>query len=842
MKKIYTIVLIIILNIAFGQQNCIKETPTIDGTPAPCCNANINTDYNYPKNSERLDLLNQFNWLQQNSSGTAPQAFININRNNAIVPIQHPFLNDRSEYWWFSNYKIGQQPSFDNHNMHPKLGWQLLHYNLGLNLFSNTSLITMPQVFNPYMIFYNKYTGKMRMFVSPGSGLSFDSTSVVITHVNSTTSSSSAIFSHNEDYISALDRPTEINAITSSIPFATPNSWVGTDIQTSYDPCLCKNDSRLRFNFVNQDFSRVYMSGNIVGVNKALDNSGNSSLIFNNNFLSSVYSSYIGSKVKPTSGMLVYNEIGNLVNSAYVSPNMKTLSSALNTIKNIVPGIKLAGLPLGDVIKFGLSFGSKQLNPPTPNITFLVAQGAFNGEINNTSNSGSYATFEILNPGSNHEYRQQVPWQQQPFYNEALGLFALLETPKLYYTDIHRDNPIHDLDNGAGGLGIALEKPLLFTLNPAADIDIENSKFYASIEFDLYDSHGQNMYVNNSQNIPVELKDYFAPLFNQLSTDSETEVYYNSNTLEYENGPSNKRVFSSYILPISKIHEFSYWLKFNGGTFFRFICGSTQNNPNFRLRVFADYVFKANEYGIINKTSQTYLFKLNTVCQNDSYYNPYLFPCNNSNNIFCLKLNLNDRLPKEKNITLNTTHYTSNTTLYVDNLKIVGNISTNSNVKVIIYYTGSVEINPSSTISPNVEILFNNINEYKEIVLPTESYMKNVYCKNNYKANLKKSAIVYEEQNDFKYKNLIYLQSLSLHPNPASSIAKLMLTNYHNSNANIKIFDLMGREMLEVIEKDITSREHSVDLDIERLAPGTYIVKVNNGLDEKTTKLVVVRY
>jgi hypothetical protein len=44
--------------------------------------------------------------------------------------------------------------------------------------------------------------------------------------------------------------------------------------------------------------------------------------------------------------------------------------------------------------------------------------------------SSDLATFEILNPGSNHEYRQQVPWQQQPFYNEALGLFALLETPK----------------------------------------------------------------------------------------------------------------------------------------------------------------------------------------------------------------------------------------------------------------------------------------------------------------------------------------------------------------------------------------------------------------------------
>jgi hypothetical protein len=83
---------------------------------------------------------------------------------------------------------------------------------------------------------------------------------------------------------------------------------------------------------------------------------------------------------------------------------------------------------------------------------------------------------------------------------------------------------------------------------------------------------------------------------------------------------------------------------------------------------------------------------------------------------------------------------------------------------------------------------------------------------------------------------------LSLHPNPASSVAKLTLTNYQNTNANIKIFDLMGREMVEVVEKDITSREHNVDLDIERLAPGTYIVKVNNGFDEKVTKLVVVRY
>jgi hypothetical protein len=83
---------------------------------------------------------------------------------------------------------------------------------------------------------------------------------------------------------------------------------------------------------------------------------------------------------------------------------------------------------------------------------------------------------------------------------------------------------------------------------------------------------------------------------------------------------------------------------------------------------------------------------------------------------------------------------------------------------------------------------------------------------------------------------------LDLFPNPASKNVNLLLSNYQNTSVNIKIFDLMGREMQEVIEKNIPSREHTLDLDIERLAPGTYIVKVNNGFDEKATKLVVVRY
>jgi hypothetical protein len=86
------------------------------------------------------------------------------------------------------------------------------------------------------------------------------------------------------------------------------------------------------------------MSGNIIGINKPLDNTGNTPLSFGNDFISSVYADYKqmgNNRVKPLNGMLVYNKIDNLVTSARVSPDMVKLSGVANALSGLVSGLSL---------------------------------------------------------------------------------------------------------------------------------------------------------------------------------------------------------------------------------------------------------------------------------------------------------------------------------------------------------------------------------------------------------------------------------------------------------------------------------------------------------------------
>jgi Secretion system C-terminal sorting domain len=839
--KRFLLQIFVFFAISAGAQNyCIPTQNATDGTLAPCCNANINTDYNFPSNPERSDLVNQFNWLNPASSASG-SAIIKINRNGSSINIDHPFLNDIiSRYYWYSNYRIGDPPPFENNTMHPKHGWQLLYHNFGFDIFTTTPSSNTPAIFNPVMIYYNKYTGKMRLFSSPTEGNSFDESSVKIDLVTNSTLKVNGLFSHNKSVADALDRRTEIRQVTASIPFASPNTWAGGDIQTTYDPCICKDESRLFFKFFDQDFSNVYMSGNIVGINKPLDNSGTSPLEFGKNFISSVYTSYLNTpgRSTPLSGMLVYNKIDQLVAGSYVSPQMKDLIGALDLISSVTGpvGKQLGDEELGEKIGKGLSFGSKQLKTTTPNITFLEAQGAFSGEINNISNSGGYGSFELLTPGSFHNFRQSVPWNIQPLYNEALGLFALLKTPKLVFNTLNLDEFEEEYDNKYRGLALILEEPLEYVLNPAADIDLNKTKISAAIEFDLYDDHNMPMYVRNSQNNLVLAKDYFSPTFMQLSSDAPYETIYDDNLAQFVTLPSKKRIFSTYVLPIDKLNQVSFMSFFNGGTFNNWENTTPYkadvNYPKFRLRIYVHYVFKANSYGVVNESEQTYLYDMDV--RKDLEYNSNGFPCSVASNIFCGKPTLESKIGK--NQTIGNINYSSNQTIYVNNLTINGNITTSNGAKVTIYYSGSVEILPGGSISPEVIIEYNDFNTHNGLTLPSEQYLKNTYCANKYKANVLKAV---ENKEISSHKNLA--TTFTLQPNPASDYTKLVIDQPVGDKAMVKVYDMVGREVYSQEMLELDKGKTSLEISTRELHRGIYIVKVIHGEVEKSLKLEVTK-
>ena len=75
------------------------------------------------------------------------------------------------------------------------------------------------------------------------------------------------------------------------------------------------------------------------------------------------------------------------------------------------------------------------------------------------------------------------------------------------------------------------------------------------------------------------------------------------------------------------------------------------------------------------------------------------------------------------------------------------------------------------------------------------------------------------------------IQGLSLYPNPISN-GKLYIYSSKNLSKQIDIFDVLGKKVLSKSIYDKT-------LDVSSLAPGVYIIKIEEGSSTATRKIVI---
>lgn len=76
-----------------------------------------------------------------------------------------------------------------------------------------------------------------------------------------------------------------------------------------------------------------------------------------------------------------------------------------------------------------------------------------------------------------------------------------------------------------------------------------------------------------------------------------------------------------------------------------------------------------------------------------------------------------------------------------------------------------------------------------------------------------------------------YIEGLAIFPNPASN-GKLYVTTKKNSLKKIEIFDVLGKRVH-------SSSLMGTALDISMLNSGVYVIKIEEGQDTETRKLVV---
>lgn len=77
------------------------------------------------------------------------------------------------------------------------------------------------------------------------------------------------------------------------------------------------------------------------------------------------------------------------------------------------------------------------------------------------------------------------------------------------------------------------------------------------------------------------------------------------------------------------------------------------------------------------------------------------------------------------------------------------------------------------------------------------------------------------------------------YPNPASDRFKLSYVTNMTSRVTIKMYDIQGREVKQILDQDQDNGEHEEEVDVSDLPKGIYFVKITNGNNSKTIKVSV---
>lgn len=443
-----------------------------------------------------------------------------------------------------------------------KNGWELLLLNVGRypdDLTPNTSNESFQSI--PYIVIYNRYSGLLRVFANFGLdqtvGNGPDAVEIILSYPNPAVMS--GLLRLNEGNDRALDINSKV-ITTKAIAKATntQRQWFSADIQLAYDPCVCYFPSKLQISFNQIKAGEIELYGRSLTLT---DDLINPQLQVNpKDFLTSFDSSYELSNggILAYKGVLplindyetrmqkhkddliaigrhnelVENNLGILKMFKYIVTAVVTYGLSGTAVSAVDPaaveqgwyeevmgeygdfittsqGLFDEGAVLelvknvigGETATFIEQNFERLPDPAVPNkpqrVTF--SEMRFTGSITETQIKGGPTFFTPGTYGSEGTNSPIIPTMYDyPIYNEALGVFAVLETPKvLLSTTRYAEGTNKQFETGImtndvfSSLGyqsftmvsqMELINKIRYTLNPALDIKSVNVKAAWSIK------------------------------------------------------------------------------------------------------------------------------------------------------------------------------------------------------------------------------------------------------------------------------------------------------------------------------------------------------------------------
>ena len=500
MKKLILYIFLISTQLSFAQINCLeKEIQTNPTNPS-----NPNNTQNQPTSGEPWLNDGDFNWLT-----------------TGLIDYYRTFSSD-----WelvLNPFDDSGNPNIDYISVpeairdnKPEDGWELITYRYGYDYLSspvsipnNVPSSSLLGVSHPSYILYNKYTGLLRVLIYINrSELNHDyqTASILLRHEASIQDENqNALFTFSDPIAWALDDFKKQYAFeAANIVSVDDGYWLIGDFPMAYDPCVCNFPTNLLVESKLISTSEINLTGTVATEDVVTVN-GNTQEVKSNPDYKEYFQRLDGS-VK--NGLKKYKDIDGLVKSfqkiiAKESTPKKKEESTLSLSKLVANLFKssqqteapssnggfslLKSAPkIGAIIGF-LDFfimgGKSGSNAKKQSVTPI----SFEANINI---SGTLATegigprVKIATPGSAHNTSNLD--REIPMYNEALGVFNLVETPEIEVTTYNYDSNA-GISNGFSSVSLKqykVKSDLNYALNPAADLEIMDIKSTIVISYE----------------------------------------------------------------------------------------------------------------------------------------------------------------------------------------------------------------------------------------------------------------------------------------------------------------------------------------------------------------------
>ncbi len=428
---------------------------------------------------------------------------------NNQVPIKtNTFFNWQNPSWpVFTNYTVPgeliESPFFQLNNsiinnlvvsgdMKADEGWELTHYGFGYN---NNGSAQNPTIDNPWLVLYNKYQGLLRVLVARGSNQVFQGAKISLGFTNESTMQTSLLDLVKEP--DALEQFFTREKISAVSEFNNEmHKWFYADFVTQYDPCTCYYSSELVASVSLINNSTITLQGAATGTLTSISNNQgtvsqpNSTRSFKD-ILSGgkkayeVYKSVDKFKSSHKDILNIYKNLSQITQNQQVFLDEKKdlFSTALKKsgfLRNGLASAPYIGAAVS-LVDFFIGGGKKDV-PVNDEVKLsplsLEMSIKLDGSINTSSN---YNQITFTNPGS--VYNTATPLGKYPYYNEVMGVFNLLNRPKVYnynYYDILDENGMMNMTEKNR---LLLKEPIKYALNPGAGLQVAQIGGVPDIQF-----------------------------------------------------------------------------------------------------------------------------------------------------------------------------------------------------------------------------------------------------------------------------------------------------------------------------------------------------------------------